>query len=289
MSRDNFIRRHPLAAYFSLAYLISWAIWSPLVTAALGWTRTLVPSWFHYLGAVGPVAAALIVAGVTEGGRGTRTLLGHLARWRIGWAWWLIAALGPFAAFVLASAIVRLGGAPWPAFSRFGITREFPGMGLLATFALYALTFGGLGEETGWRGFALPRLQTRRGALAATAWLTIGWAVWHWPAFLYREVYRGLAPGMVFGFVLSMFVGAILLTWLFNSSGGSLLPILLFHSTINVAYQSEIARPDIVMVMSVLFTLGAVLVVVFGGPQNLARRPRMTAPLVSHSGLRAAA
>ena len=82
------------------------------------------------------------------------------------------------------------------------------------------LTFG---EETGWRGFALPLLQRRYGALAAALLVTPIWALWHLPYFFTVTTYRGFAPVGYVGFVFGLACGSIVLTWLYNGTGGSIL------------------------------------------------------------------
>jgi membrane protease YdiL (CAAX protease family) len=93
------------------------------------------------------------------------------------------------------------------------------------------LTFG-LGEETGWRGFALPRLQQNRSARSATLILGVLWALWHLPQFFYSFDLSLLG---VVTFAISILCGALLLTWLYNSTGGSVLITTLWHGAFNTA------------------------------------------------------
>ena len=101
-----------------------------------------------------------------------------------------------------------------------------PALGL-AALPMWILTFG-IGEGTGWRGFALPRLQEGRSALNATIILWAFWALWHLPLFFYSyEV--SILPG----FLIGLLAGAILFTWLYNSTRGSVLMVALWHGTYN--------------------------------------------------------
>ena len=133
------------------------------------------------------------------------------------------------------------------------------------------MTFG-LGEEVGWRGFALPRLQARHSALVATLLLTVGWAVWHIPLFLYRPGYTGLGIAGVAGWLFSLVTGAVLLTWLYNSSRGSLLVVALFHATVDVVFTSTSSSPMVVNVLGAFITVWGILVVMVAGPRFLSRR-----------------
>jgi membrane protease YdiL (CAAX protease family) len=275
-SAPGFVKRHPLAAYFILAYAISWIIWSPLVLSARGMITAQLPSYWHYFGAAGPILAAILVTRITEGASGLRGLFGRMVRWRVGIHWLAIALLSPFALFALAAAILRMTGAPWPDFRDIGRSQEFPRMGLLAATLFYTLTFG-FGEETGWRGFALPRLQRDHSAMTATLWLTAGWALWHTPAFLYRPAYMGLDAGGVAGWAFSLLVGSILLTWMYNTTGGSILVVALWHGTLEVAYMSRIAEANHVVVTSVLVIAWGILVLLVAGPARLSRAGKVVA------------
>ncbi|MDZ7336120.1 MAG: CPBP family intramembrane metalloprotease [candidate division KSB1 bacterium] len=92
---------------------------------------------------------------------------------------------------------------------------------------LWLLTYG-IGEETGWRGYALPRLQKNHSALSATVILWVFWALWHLSAFFYLY-----DPTIVIGFLLGVLAGAIVFTWLYNSTGGSILMVTLLHGVFN--------------------------------------------------------
>lgn len=91
-----------------------------------------------------------------------------------------------------------------------------------APAVLANLVFYGFGEEVGWRGFALPCLQGRSSALRASALLAIGWAGWHLPLFAFSPGLSGMGAGGVAGWLVSLLLGSIVLTWLFNSTGGSI-------------------------------------------------------------------
>jgi len=130
-----------------------------------------------------------------------------------------------------------------------------------------ALAYG-VGEETGWRGFLLPRLQSRRSALAATALLTLAWAAWHVPMFAYRFDF-GVVE--VVGFFVGLFAGAVWLTALYPGSGGSVFVVAAWHATWNAV--NILALPVsmvVVATMSTLVMVAAVLVVAVWGPRRLA-------------------
>ena len=91
----------------------------------------------------------------------------------------------------------------------------------------------------------------------------------HLPAFLYRPGYMGLGVGGALGWLFSLFGGAVLLTWLFNSSRGSTLALVAFHGTINVAFVWDGAPPRVLAVLGMLLMMWAVGVVAVAGPRTM--------------------
>ena len=102
-----------------------------------------------------------------------------------------------------------------------------PNLGLGA-LALWVVTFG-FGEEIGWRGFALPRLQKEHNALKATIILGFAWVIWHIPTFFYLETYVNMGPFLLVGMMIGIMLGEVMLTWLYNSTGGSVFMVALWH------------------------------------------------------------
>ena len=108
---------------------------------------------------------------------------------------------------------------------------EMPSEGL---FILLPLLIVVVGEEYGWRGFALPRLQGRYTALVATLIVGVVWWVWHYPASLIETGVPLDTPFWLFGiFVLSL---SVLMTSVFNASGGSVGLMMVFHLASNAAF-----------------------------------------------------
>lgn len=102
----------------------------------------------------------------------------------------------------------------------------WPTRGGIAGLALLLLLVNGFGEETGWRGFALPHLEQRFGAATATLVLAALSAGWHAPMFFLSDGLV-LSPVLLPGFLLGMVAGAFVLTWLYNRTGGSMLMVAL--------------------------------------------------------------
>ncbi len=234
-----------------------------------------LPPGLHFLASIGPILAAFIVTGMTSGAIGVRELIGRMSRWRVGIGWILIALFSPAALFLIAMVVLRIWSGVWPGFSQFGHIEELPQLGWLAGWAFHTLTFG-FGEETGWRGFALPRLQRGRSALSATLILAVLWALWHLPLFFYKENYMNMGIGGASGFFFGMFAGAIVLTWLYNSTSGSVLMVAVWHGAFNTATAS--AEGGIAAVVSTFVMVAAVILVLVAKPANLSRSGKSIVP-----------
>lgn len=270
------VRRHPLAAYFAFAWGISWVLWAPLWLPALGVRGLPILPYHHALGAAGPIAAAFLVSAAESGSAGPRDLLRRMALWRGRLGWVAVALLGPFALLALAIAGTRLFTGEAVSLTGLGRSAELPEFTALGFLVYNVFTFG-YGEEAGWRGFALPRLQRRHSALVATLLLAAGWAVWHVPLFLYRPGYTSMGAAGIAGWLFSLLTGAILLTWLYNGSRGSLLVVAFFHAAVDVAFTMNAASSaTVVNIEGALITTWGILVLILAGPARLSRRGKVT-------------
>lgn len=268
------IRRRPLASFFGLACAISWLLWSPLWLPAFGVTWLPVFPFHHALGALGPVAAAFIVSAAETGRQGVLDLLRRMGLCQGRIVWVAVGLLSPFALLAIAVVGASIVSGQSVSFERFGNSREFPQFSVIAFLAYNIVSFG-YGEEVGWRGFALPRLQTRHTALVASLVLSLGWALWHLPLFLYRPGYTSMDAAGVAGWFFSLLTGSVLLTWLYNESRGSILVVALFHAAVDVAFTSDISSPPVVNAAGALITVWGILVLIVAGPRCLSKRGKM--------------
>jgi uncharacterized protein len=192
----------------------------PLLAAALWLVVTLLPAW--------------VVWNIFSVRRGVRTLLRTIAAWRAPLVWYLAALLLPVLISAAGIALLALLGQPLPRFPRTEPAREL--LPLLVTTFVATLLYGGpLGEEAGWRGFALPRLQARHSPLVASLLLSVMWGLWHLPLHL-QGVYHGIFPDGLSGILLrivSSVPTAILFTWLYNRTKGNLCLVVLLHTAVN--------------------------------------------------------
>jgi uncharacterized protein len=203
-----------------VTYAISWTFWLPML--ATGERRLLL-----ILGTFGPAAAALIVTARESGRRGVRRLLSGLRIWRVGARWYLFSLLSPAVLVLAAIGVHVLLGGDRPAF-------EDPArLWLIVVVFLYVLLFSVAGEETGWRGYMLPRLLERSAALAASLVIGVVWGLWHLPLFWIEGNLHDDLPLSLF--LLQDLGLAVLFTWLWLHTGGSLLMAHLFHAAVNTS------------------------------------------------------
>ena len=255
---NHWIRKHSLASYFIVAYAASWSVAVPLALQAQGVTAQRLPWSFHYLTAFGPAIAAFVIARLLRSPSGTSRSGDPQPAMR-SLVWWAIGYGSPLLLFAIAQIAARVVGQPSPAWSTLGQISFLPNLGWWA-WELWFIT-SGCGEELGWRGFALPRLQQTHSAMTSTLLLAFAWAGWHLPAFFYVPSYMAMGPQIVPAFFLGILAGAIVLTWLYNSSRGSVLAAALWHASFNFVTASPNAGGFVAAVTSTLVMVWAVVIV----------------------------
>jgi uncharacterized protein len=202
------VRRHPLITFFVLTYAIGWGC---------------IPFWTFQAGS--PLIAALIVISLTQGWAGLRELGSRMIRWRVRWYWYVVAIGLPLAVVLVTAGLNVALGASAPSLA-FGSVSS-----ILLFFAVRLINpgDGALGEEPGWRGFALPGLQGS-GLSPVVSTLILGVLVtgWHVPLLFLEEGL--LRPQIVVGFLLGTLAVTFWYTWLFNRTGGSVLMTIVSHA-----------------------------------------------------------
>jgi membrane protease YdiL (CAAX protease family) len=209
-----------------------------------------------------PAFAAMLAVRFVPGAGGIRRLLAPAVRWRVHPIWYAIAILGPIGLFLVGDVIRSLLGLEVPS-----AWLALPSASALA-FLAGALIAGSFGEEVGWRGLAQPRLQQRRGALAAAIIVGVLWSLWHlWPVLAPGGFAMTGVSGVVLTFV-RLVATSVVYAWLLKSTRGSLLIVMLAHAGHNVAAQvvplpggTQQADP----VTALLYVAAAVIAVLFLG------------------------
>ena len=266
-----FLQRHSLVIGILLMFALTW----PIDLANSGVLPLRVPFVVYILLGYGFVFASLIMTGLTLGKEGVLTLLKRFLIWRVGWTWYLVAFL-LYPSIMVSAVLLNTALTHTPIdFSQVFARKIFgPSANLLVLLAPYFL-FEAIanGEEIGWRGYVLPRLQAKHSALVSSLIVGVIWGFWHFPKFL--------APGNNSSFALFMvksLADAILYTWLFNNTRGSLLLTTFFHASGNAAsvflpIANTVTGNNIgTLIFQVLFQIVvAVVVVRMAGPERLSR------------------
>jgi uncharacterized protein len=252
------VKRHRLTAFFILAYAFSWWAW---ILYELGLFPNPVASF-------GPFLAAIVVLALTEGKAGILGLFRRMVRWRVAPGWYAVALLLPVVLAAAATALnVLLGAEPLSAAELNGWT------GLFAIFAIVLLVpgLGGAWEEPGWRGYALPRLQSRRSALVSSLILGALIAGWHLPLMVAGQV--------AYSDIVLIFAGTIVYNWVFNNARGSVLIIMVMHAANNTVsgsfFSPMFTGADSLRqswMLALVWIVVAIFVIVISGPINLSRK-----------------
>lgn len=265
----NLIARNQLIYFLLVSFTISWSLTVPLALQAQGIIPTHISFSLHYVSGFGPLLAAFIVAALSEGKQGLKELLNSILKWQVGIRWWLV-ALSPGFVLLLVSAGMHLIQGEGLSPTMLAKIDYFPSLGM-GTALFWILTFG-LGEETGWRGFVLPRLQRHRSALGATVILWVFWSLWHLPLFFYMYAIPVL-PGLLIG----LLAGSIVFTWIYNSTEGSVFMTILFHGLFNYATACSVCKVGPSgAVISTTIMVWAVLVVFLYKPSTLSYQGKYT-------------
>jgi uncharacterized protein len=262
----RWLERHPLSSYFIVAYAVSWSIAVPLALQAQGVLATHLPWSLHYLTLFGPAISAFVIARLLREPSNTNVVRQPVTPSIV---WWAVGFGSPLLLFVVTQIAARVAGQTPPTWTALGRINFVSDLGAWA-WGLWFIT--SCGEELGWRGFALPRLQRTHSAMTSTLLLSLGWAGWHLPAFFYLPSYAGMGLAIIPGFFLGILAGAIVLTWLYNSSGGSVLAAALWHGSFNFVTASPSAGGLTAAVTSTLVMVWAAIIAWRSDWSTLAKR-----------------
>jgi membrane protease YdiL (CAAX protease family) len=272
--RSTWLKRVQLPVFFLLCLSISWAIWIPEAIARLENRPTAAAGGglADMLAVWAPALVGALLSLLTSGRAGWRALLQPLRRWRVGLHWYLFALLYPAAVWLAARGIDTLIGRTY-AYSM-PILTYFPAdQPWMIPIALVFAFPNTLGEEVGWRGFALPHLQARSNALASSLALGLFWGVWHIPLWMAS----GRTIPELATMVITLVAAAILFTWIYNNTGGSLLVAWLFHAATTIT--QYFLQPVVTPTDDILRWGVAALVVIVAGSAHLSRRHTRIASL----------
>jgi len=271
MARDDirgWVQRHRVASFFVFAYALTWLAWLPAVLGYGGDLNQIL----SLIAQFGPAVAALVVTWYS--GASVRSWARSIVRWRVA-PWWYVVAVGlPILLVGVEGAIFGLLGHPIdPSLVSGSLAAYLPTLAFLTLIA-------GLGEEPGWRGFALPRLQTRYTPVVATLLLGLLWALWHLPLVLvdprFPHGFTSLVPLMLLALLtlLGIVLMAFFYTWVYNGTRSVLLCMLL-HGSFNTATGAfpapfEVLQREVYVTLLIVqdITLLVALVILIGATRG---------------------
>lgn len=274
-STTHTTRAFPLK-FVLIAFAFTWAFWLLVMLEARGLISSLpVPALL--LGAFGPMVAAVVLTAQESGRAGLRSLLSRVVRWRVAPVWYGVALLGPIVLQLVAMALHAVV---------FG--SQLPGLGAMVgvlptmlAISVYMLIQVGIGEEIGWRGYALPRLQASYSALVSSVILGVIWTLWHLPLFFTPTTSYSNTP--LWAFLIFLLPFSILISWVFNSTGGSVLMVMILHSVMNASTglwrtipegATTVSNTNVYLIQAALLWVAAIIVMLVYGMSNLSHRPR---------------
>jgi uncharacterized protein len=236
------VRQNPIITFFVLTYAIGWGC---------------IPFWTFQAGS--PFIAALIVISLTQGVAGLKELGWRMIRWRVRWYWYVVAIGVPLAVIGLSAGLNVALGASAPSMVQFSSVST-----ILLVFAVRLINpgDGALGEEPGWRGFALPGLQSTLSPLVSTLILGVVVTGWHVPLLFMEEGL--LQPSFIVGFLLGSFAVTFFYTWLFNHTGGSVFMSIVSHAaqgTIQIGALWSVGAADFAQANLIFGFVGSALAI----------------------------
>ncbi len=210
----------PVIIFFCSTYLISWLLWVPQIILKKEIFLLRIGGTFS------PLISAIIISNIIGGKKSVKALLKPLLIWKFNIVWYL---------FCLFSTVVLCFSAIGIAFS-LKVTQltfnELSKIYLVIPIFFYVLFTSVIGEETGWRGFALPLLQKQFGATISSIIIGLIWGFWHLPLFFIEGNFHQTLPFWIF--LIQEIALSIVITWIYNNTKKSLLSVHIFHTASNI-------------------------------------------------------
>ncbi|MFL0249284.1 CPBP family intramembrane glutamic endopeptidase [Clostridium neuense] len=250
----RYIKNHEILSFIFLTFLFSWTIWVMLYISSKNWAMLEI---INTLGAFGPGIMSIILTGFLYKKKGLKALLTRLTKWRYNLIYYIIAVFYWIASIYIFYLICKFFGSKGKV--TFINTKPYY---ILGGF-IYTLLLGGpLGEEIGWRGFLLPRLQKRLNPFYSSIVLGIIWSCWHLPLFFIAGTCQYGIPFFVF--IMVGIINTIIITWIFNRTNGSLIFPILFHTCINMTWLGLLVGAEAFAITNIYkFSIVQVVIMIF--------------------------
>jgi uncharacterized protein len=264
------MKRSGLIFFYAITFVFAWSIglaygvFNPWMVRTFGAVSLGNPLVF--LTVWSPTIFALGAAFAFDGWDGLRELIRRVFRWRFAIRWYFVSTLGiavlALGARFLQAVVTKTAGPPlfqfasWPSFIWFGVS-------------MMILDPGPLGEDPGWRGFALPRMLKFFRPATAAILLGIIWTLWHLPAFLFSGMPQSGLP--IHWFIVAMISVTVLMSWASINTGGAVIPAVLMHWAFNRF--SDLSTQGAIYAATAYFVAAAAVILATRGRLGLPRPP----------------
>ncbi|MCM1986894.1 type II CAAX endopeptidase family protein [Methanococcoides seepicolus] len=269
---SNFVKKNPAISMYVLASILGVGMLSPIIAGVVPKDSIVL-----LIAAYSASLTGVILTMIASGKAGLRKMFDRLRIWRVGIGWWAFAlfALVPMYLGGMVLGNLFIG-------SSLDLSHVPPLYMFIPLFIMKFLVDAGFGEELGWRGFLLPRIQARHNALVSSIIVGIVWGLWHLPFFIidldfppYYELGQayGVIPSLIGYIIFFMIPWTILYTWVYNNTKGSLLLAFVFHSS-QAWFGLFLDTDNLIgpyLGYTVIITIIAIVVVWVYGAKNLSR------------------
>ena len=269
------IKSFPITSFFGLTFAFTWFWWGLVYALNLSMSAGYIP---FLIGAAGPTLMAFVVSAVYGGRQEVGALWKRIRLWRVGLIWYLVALFVPTLIVLGGIGLHLLFGGALPDFKL--LSQQW----FLIPIALITGMFlgGPFEEEFGWRGFAIVQLQKRYNALTASVIVGGLWGLWHLPAFLIPWSSQHNIPMVLF--LLHDIALAVLFTWIFNNTGGSIWMAMVAHAAFNLTITILPITPSaagstrpLAFAVALMYAIAIAVVTLFG-PRTLTRNGILRSP-----------
>ncbi|WP_411966172.1 CPBP family intramembrane glutamic endopeptidase [Haloferax sp. YSMS24] len=267
-----------LLVYTLATYAFSWACWG--LRAVVPNSDAVTGSVLFVLGGLGPFFVGILMT--FAAGRSVQSWLANIFSTRVARRYYVVAFVLPIVVALAAGSVHALAFGGELSLDALPAVVEYP------LFLGFIVLFGGGLEEPGWRGYLLPHLQDKYTALVAALLVGLVWAGWHLPLFFLSDTVQNGMP--LWLYVAQLIALSVVLTWLTNAAGGSVVPAIVLHAggnaILNYYPSGGVAgaiSPLGLGLLAVVLTMVALALVVYYGPRHLAPSGEYTT-VSSHSG-----
>ena len=256
--------------FFLLAFGLTWTsavmlgIFDPEMPTSLTDPAILSLVFFALPGAFGPTLSAFLMTAITEGKPGVKAMWRRFWNRNVSLIWLFIALLAYDALRLAANLIARMvDGEIYP------IIDSSNSLWMFIPVFLQSFIISGMGEEFGWRGYALPRFQAKWNALTSSIFLGLIWAAWHTPFFFIHN--QPLYQRNFWEWLPLILLSSVIQTWIFNNTKGSVLAAVIFHATMNSSIVILPTYASLWYYYGILL-LATILIGTIFGPKNFVRQ-----------------